>query len=455
MPDLQRGRASLKKEGDGWRLQPPRDFREMADPTVIRFRDRWYLFPSCGMLWHSGDLLHWTHHPIEPFDPGYAPTVVQHRDWLYLTASGAGLWCARHPLGPWDSLGPMRTAQGKAVPGWWDPMLFADDGALYAYYGSGAAGIFGVRLQAQRPTRFAGAPVRCVVYDPAQPWQRFGEHHQDAARSWIEGAWMTKHRGRYYLQFSAPGTEWKEYAVGYAIGDRPLGPFRPAAENPVLRHRGGLLNGCGHHSLVAGPDGGLWCFYTVLVRIAHKFERRIAMDRARFTRAGKLEILGPTETPQYAPGAAPRGDVGWVPLSVNQPATASSFAPGHEPAYAVDQDIRTWWEAKTAAPHQWLQVDLERRYQICAARLLFADCGLAYAAGRVPGPYRYRLEGSLDGRRWQRLFDGSRNTVDRQAAYHAWAPQPARFVRVILLGVPRGLRAGLWEWTVFGQAGII
>lgn len=426
----------------------------MADPTVLRFQNRWYLFPSCGMLWHSDDLVHWAHRPIAPFDPGYAPTVVHHGNWLYLTASGAGLWRARHPFGPWEALGPMRTVQGKAVKGWWDPMLFSDNGTLYAYYGSGLEGIFGVRLNPQHPTRFAAAPVCCIAYDPAQSWQRFGEHHQDASRSWIEGAWMTKHQGRYYLQYSAPGTEWKDYAVGYAIADHPLGPFRPAAENPVLRHRGGLLNGCGHHSLVESPDRQLWCFYTVLVRIAHKFERRIAMDRARF-RAGKLEILGPTETPQYAPGAEQFGDVGWVPLSVNQPVTASSFAPGHEPVYAVDQDIRTWWQAANARTPQWIQVDLERRYQICAARMLFADCGLDYASGRKPGPYQYRLERSLDGKRWHVLCDQSRNLLEQHISYQAWTPRPARYVRLTLLGVPQGLRAGVWEWTVFGQAGII
>lgn len=97
------GKLSAWPRLPGGRLCGP-SFREMADPTVIFHQGRWYLFPSAGMLWHSDDLVRWTHHPIEPFDPGYAPTVVAHQGWLYLTASwdGSALWRARDPLGPWE-----------------------------------------------------------------------------------------------------------------------------------------------------------------------------------------------------------------------------------------------------------------------------------------------------------------------------------------------------------------
>jgi hypothetical protein len=30
----------------------------------------------------------------------------------------------------------------------------------------------------------------------------------------IEGAWMTKHNNKYYLQYGAPGTEFSGYADG-------------------------------------------------------------------------------------------------------------------------------------------------------------------------------------------------------------------------------------------------
>ncbi|HEY3418237.1 MAG TPA: hypothetical protein VGM23_15275, partial [Armatimonadota bacterium] len=121
-------------------------YREMADPTVIRFQERWYLFPSAGMLWYSDNLIDWTFHPIEPFDPGFAPTVVQKGEYLYLSASwdGSAIWRACDPLGPWEVLGAqdhdpdgnptwLKNTRGEPVC-WGDPCLFVDDdGTMYCY----------------------------------------------------------------------------------------------------------------------------------------------------------------------------------------------------------------------------------------------------------------------------------------------------------------------------------
>jgi hypothetical protein len=59
-------------------------------------------------------------------------------------------------------------------------------------------------------------------------WQRFGEHMDNTFLDpFIEGAWMTKHNGKYYLQYAAPGTEFSGYADGVVVGDSPLGVFTP------------------------------------------------------------------------------------------------------------------------------------------------------------------------------------------------------------------------------------
>ena len=62
---------------------------------------------------------------------------------------------------------------------------------------------------------------------------------------------MNKINGRYYLQYSANGTQYRNYAIGCFISDSPLGPFVPQKRNPILIHKGGLVNGCAHHSIVA------------------------------------------------------------------------------------------------------------------------------------------------------------------------------------------------------------
>ncbi len=85
-----------------------------------------------------------------------------------------------------------------------------------------------------------------------------------SSESWIEGPWMTRHGNTYYLQYAAPGTDWITYGVGVYTSDAPLGPFNYYEGSPILVHRGGLINGTGHHSVVEGPDGALWAVYTLL-----------------------------------------------------------------------------------------------------------------------------------------------------------------------------------------------
>jgi hypothetical protein len=430
----------------------------MADPTVIRFEDKWYLFPSAGLLWESSDLLNWTYRRIEPFDPGYAPTVVQHPDgYLYLTACCDRMWRARHPLGPWEDLGHVVDHTGKPFR-WSDPMLFVDDdGEMYCYHGLGKDGIYVAQMQRDRLTHFARRRQNCFAFNPDHVWERKGEYNQDSAMSYIEGAWVTKHAGRYHLQYSANGTEWRNYALGCYVSDHPLGPWTPQKRNPMLlAPRGnGIVNGCAHHSVVEGPGGSMWCFYTTLVRIEHAFERRIGMDPVGFDENGDMFVAGPTEVPQWAPGVvsdpSKENSAGLLPLSVNQPVRASASLPGRDPVYAIDDSIRTWWEAP-AGREQWLQVDLQAEYQLSAARTLFGDRGLDYEAGVVPAPYGYRIESSIDPEVWTVVFDASANEAEQHIRYDVFPEQLARHVRLVVVAVPPGMTVSVWEFTVFGRA---
>ncbi len=60
-----------------------RDLRSMADPTVLRYKDKWYLYPSNGMAWVSSDLVNWTYHPVVVPDAHqdviWAPSVFEYK----------------------------------------------------------------------------------------------------------------------------------------------------------------------------------------------------------------------------------------------------------------------------------------------------------------------------------------------------------------------------------------
>lgn len=51
---------------------------------------------------------------------------------------------------------------------------------------------------------------------------------------------MTAHQGKYYLQYAAPGTEWKSYADGTYVSDSPSGPFTYMENSPVSYKPTGL-----------------------------------------------------------------------------------------------------------------------------------------------------------------------------------------------------------------------
>lgn len=51
---------------------------------------------------------------------------------------------------------------------------------------------------------------------------------------------MIKHDGKYYLQYAAPGTQFRTYGDGVYVGDSPLGPFRAMESNPFSFKPGDL-----------------------------------------------------------------------------------------------------------------------------------------------------------------------------------------------------------------------
>ena len=187
LPDYPRGRACRGKRnpsGHLWMHPVARDFRETADPSVIYEDGKWYLYPSAGMAYVSEDFRTWKHVRIEPYDCGYAPTVVKHRGRFLLTACGAPILESQSPLGPFAEIGALAMPDGgKLRPGWADPMLFADDDRLYAYWGLGPPGIFAAELDPERPDRLLTEPAKMFEFNPAHEWERFGEWNEDPARS--------------------------------------------------------------------------------------------------------------------------------------------------------------------------------------------------------------------------------------------------------------------------------
>jgi hypothetical protein len=443
-----------------WLLDHKEQYRELADPSVIWHDGKWYLYPSVDMAWVSEDMgATWQHHPLNVRDIGYAPTVVEHRGRFLLMASGSSVYESDSPLGPFKELGPIRLPATSGLPAQVDPMLFADDdGRLYYYWGcTPADGIYAVELDANDPTRVVGEPRQVVPFRPdTHTWERLGESNQDPTRGWLEGAWMVKRNGRYILVYSAAGTEHRTYAMGAYASRSPLGPFEPQKRNPVFRTTGGLITGTSHGSIAEGPGGRLWVFYTLRAGAAHGFERRLGMDLAEIDDRGELYVPHATSVPQRLPGQGPSdrepGDTGWLPLNLGVQTLGSTSDANLPGRFAVDEEMRTWWQPAAGDPRPTLTSRLLSAATVRGVRLIWRDTGLDTTRGARPGPFRYRVEVETAPDTWTNVLDRSQSDQDLLVDYRECTPTVGTRVRLMVTGWPKGITPAVAEFTVFGEA---
>ena len=115
---------------------------------------------------------------------------------------------------------------------------------------------------------------------------------------------MTKHGGRYYLQYGAPGTEYNVYATGTYVSNNPLGPFEYAPYNPVGYKPGGFVHGAGHGNTFQDEYGNWWNTGTPWIGHNWTFERRIALFPAAFSDDGQMSVNTRfADFPHYMPTA--------------------------------------------------------------------------------------------------------------------------------------------------------
>lgn len=428
-------------------------YREAADPTVILYKGEYWLFPSHSKgYWRSSDLLRWTFvegkgYAVDKF----APTVVIIRDRMYLATSESTrrIWTTDDPAtGVWYEAATIASRYE-------DPAMFLDDdGRLYAYSGLAAKGPLRVdELDVRDFHVLRSAEIPQSRDKEARGWEVPGDtNDRPAAPSYVEGAWMTKHRGRYYLEYSAPGTEYKTYANGMLVSDDPMGPFVYQDYSPFAVKPTGFITGAGHGSTFADAGGSWWHVGTMTISQRHIFERRLGLFPTRFT--GRGEVVADTylgDYPHYIGGD--RGLTGWMLLSRRKAASASSTLDGYPATQAVDEDARTLWSARTGDAGEWFQIDLGASKRIDAVQINFADQG-SRGRGVSRDVYRYVLEASDDGRAWRTIVDRSVNGRDAPHDYQPLAkPERARFVRLRNAHSPDGGAFSLYDLRVFGNGG--
>lgn len=392
--------------------------REAADPEIIYYKDKYYLFASkSGGYWSSPDLVKWTYIPTKSIAiiEHYAPTVeVINGELCYYatgsdsifktTAPDSGVWTRQHIDFPRRET---------------DPDLFVDDdGRVYLFWGcSPKDPIMGVELDPKSNFKMIGEPVEIIWHGfKTNGWEKPGDNNQQDHAGWNEGGNLVKHKGKYYLQFAAPGTQWRSYCDGAYVADKPLGPYTYMKSSPFSTKFGGFIGSAGHGAVFKDKYGNYWHAASMLVGVNHGFERRLGLFPVFFDEKNS-QMYSPTEmtdTPFVIPNKKVdfrknNLSLGLNILSYKKEATATSSLEKYTPENAVDEQIETCWCAETGNAGEAITVDLGRICNVDALHINFADKGFnTYADKGDPAPiYRYKILASLDGKSWRTIADNS------------------------------------------------
>jgi hypothetical protein len=443
--------------------------RATADPVITFFKGEYYLFSTNQWgYWHSKDMTDWKFIPrkfLRPehkvYDELCAPSVSFVNDTLLVVGSthtkDFPIWMSTNPQkDDWKEL--VHNFEAAA----WDPQIFWDKekDEVYLYYGSSNLyPLYGVKLN-RKTFQPEGEPVPSLALnDDEHGWERFGEHNDNVfLQPFTEGSFMTKHNGKYYLQYGAPGTEFSNYADGVYVGSNPLGPFEYQSFNPFSYKPGGFARGAGHGATYQDANDAYWHVSTIVISTKNNFERRIGIWPAGFDNDGVMySNTAYGDYPAYLPAEkkAHTGLAsfsGWMLLNYNKPVQVSSTLGGFQPNFATDEDIKTYWSAKTANKGEYIITDLGEKSTINAIQINYADQDVdIMGKPATTSGHKYILYASNDGKKWIVLVDKSKNTKDVPHDYiELEKPATARYLKLENIQMPTG-KFAMSGFRVFGK----
>ena len=277
-----------------------------ADPCVLFYEGVYYCYATSESepfyrVRTSTDLLNWTD-PVPCTDTMWgitqwywAPEVIEKDGKFYMIATVSehiGIAVADSPMGPF--IPQENWLFEKSIDG---HIFIDDDGRAYLYYVSWQTdyAIYGCELEEDLSGVKEGTVK--MLLKARSPWETVDG-------GCVEGPYMLKHNGTYYLTYSGTVYTSDQYAVGYATSDSPLGDFARYEANPILTFNA-AVHGPGHHSFTTDANGDLWIIYHRHNSTDAVHPRVTCIDRARFapTASGvdHLEIYGPTSVPHLIP----------------------------------------------------------------------------------------------------------------------------------------------------------
>ena len=436
--------------------------REGADPFIIIFKDKYYLFFSNAVGYFvSDDLAEWKHIKVDmakyPIFDKYAPGACVIGDTLYLIFFGGGIISSSNPDDPdsWVDVGFPR--------GFSDPSLFYEDGYVYVCDGCDPEKpLYLWKLDPNDGMKIVEGPVEVYQQDKINHgFERKGQNNDRIdEETWLEGAWLHKYDGKYYLTFAVPGTEYWTYADGCCVADNPMGPYTLCDNSPVAFKSTGFVRGAGHGCMFEDKARRWWRVATTSVNVNHGLERRIALypvkhadDRRLYTNTFRTDYPMPYPTDNPTPFETP--DIGWELLSYGKATEASSCRDSkHTPDHICDENPSTLWCAQSGNAGEWVKMDLGNIYSVRAVQVNFGDLDQIEAQGDSYGAYKYTVDVSEDGISYATLIDMRENEAVNSHPYFPLDDVTRfRYIRLTSFGdAPAEGKLAVSGIRVFGDA---
>ncbi|KQR54886.1 beta-xylosidase [Leifsonia sp. Leaf336] len=279
----------------------PHSPRFFADPALVHFDGRYYLYPTTDGLvdWSStcfhvlasvnlrdwedwGEILRLGRDVSWARRNAWAPAAAEKDGvyYFYFTADdNIGVATAMAPEGPFRDSGRPLVAKGQYPGRAIDPSVFTDrDGTSYLIWGNAVA-------------HFARLEADMVSIDESSvvAW----EH-----ATFREAAHVHEHAGTYYLTWSENDTRNPDYRVRWARGASPTGPWEDGGILLEQSPKDGILS-TGHHSILrlSGTDEWVIAYHRFAIPDGNGFHREIVIDPLTHLPSGDLERVTPTLEP--------------------------------------------------------------------------------------------------------------------------------------------------------------
>lgn len=458
--------------------------RTAADPVIILFKDKYYLFTTMDIGGYrvSDDLITWKDVYFNPeihasaldIDHYVAPAVAADDNYVYFINFTRDrskkkvdvIRSADPENGKWEKCGEVRRMA--------DPCLFIDDERFYFYYGLGAeqsTTFFEVNPETFEEIEGTKKVLREYITDVKEctSGYHFGRrelYDEIDASAWMgkfqkipcpEGVWIVKNNDKYYLQYATPGTICNWYCDIVMESDSANGGFIEQPYNPVSLKVGGFIGGAGHSCVFKDKYGNWWQATSMWIGNHDEFERRIGLFPVSFDAKGRMRthtVLGdyPMLLPQKKFEPQDISAFGWMLQSFNKACMASSSLPGFEPEKAADENVRTWWSAESGNAGEHFVMNFGKKVQINSVQINFAEQDINPEAPKETDYHAYKLYTSNDGHTWKLLADKSGNKTAVPHEYLELSkPVEASYMKVENVHTPKEGKFALLDLRVFGS----